>query len=239
MDAATIERFDPLNAKRADRRLLALAIGTVAAFGLVACGQNGPSPTQAPQGVSSSTRSDSIPRPDLATTSLGSSRPGYDGSSDFLSFASELSPDRALTAYADQLIEAGYRDAGRQGAWLVFVDTTMTVWVRVGSIGPPTSLVVRFASTQDAGLEGPSVRPSPSAPAPGDAAGTGTKPATKAPRDTGGATSARRPDPPHAAGVAGTGSSSGTATGGSKTGPGSTGAGQNTGSPDRGAGTRP
>lgn len=223
---------DPLNAKRADRRLLVLAIGTLAAFGLVACGQNGPTPTPAPQGAASTLApSGSIPRPDQATTAPGSTGPGYDGSSDFLSYASELAPQRAMTAYVSQLIDAGYRDAGRQGAWRVFVDPTMTVWVRVGSAGPPTSLVVRFAPTVEAGLDGPPASSTPASPAPAEATGTGGKSTSNDAKPTAGPTSARRPDPPHAAGQAGTG---GSATGGSTGGPASTGAGPNTAPAGRG-----
>ena len=203
----------PLNPKRPDRRLLALAFGTVAAFGLVACGQNGPTPTRAPQGAgSSSSQSASIPRPDQATIALGSSGPGYDGSSDFLSFASTLAPARALTDYVNQLLGAGYRDAGRQGAWRVFVDPTMTVWVRVGSAGPPTSLVVRFAPNDVAGLDGPSARQNPAATAPAAGSGTGSQSVGTPSRP--GVTSGRRPDPPHAAGQAGTGRPAGPASGG-------------------------
>lgn len=183
----------------------------------------------------------SIPRPDQATIALGSSGPGYDGSSDFLSFASALSPDRALTAYVSQLLDAGYRDAGRQGAWRVFVDATITVWVRVGSAGPPTSLVVRFGPTEDAGLAGPAARPSPSAPAPANAVGSGGRSISNAPKPTDGLTSARRPDPPHAAGHAGTGApAGGTASGGSTTVPSSTGTGHNAGPAGGGeSGSRP
>jgi hypothetical protein len=152
-----------------------------------------------------------------------------------------LSPDRALTAYVSQLLDAGYRDAGRQGAWRVFVDATITVWVRVGSAGPPTSLVVRFGPTEDAGLAGPVARPSPSAPAPANAVGSGGRSITNAPKPTGGLTSARRPDPPHAAGHAGTGApAGGTASGGSTAGPGSTGTGHNAGPAGGGeSGSRP
>jgi hypothetical protein len=198
---------------------------------LAACGQNGPSPTEAPQGAGPiSSRSASIPRPDLATVALGSSGPGYDGSSDFLSFASELSPAKALAAYVSQLLDAGYRDAGRQGAWRVFVDSSLTVWVRVGSAGPPTSLVVRFATTGAAGQDDPAAHSSSAAPEPANAAGTGTQSIRNAPNPTDGVTSARRPDPPHAAGQAGTGSpSGGTATGGTSTGPAGTGAGHSAG----------
>jgi hypothetical protein len=205
----------PLNPKRPDRRLLAVAIGTVAAFGLVSCGPSGPSPTKAPQGAgSSSSQSASIPRPDQATIALGSSGPGYDGSSDFLSFASTLAPARAMTDYVNQLLGAGYRDAGRQGAWRVFVDPTMTVWVRVGAAGPPTNLVVRFARNDVALLDGPTARQSLGAPASADGSVTGPQPVGTATRPN--PNPGRRPDPPHAAGQAGTGkpAGGGTATAG-------------------------
>jgi hypothetical protein len=194
---------DQLNQKRPDRRLLALAIGTVAAFVLVSCGPFGP-PTEAPQGRADSGQSAAIPRPDQATVALGPTGPGYDGSSDFLSFASQLSPDTALSAYVSQLLAAGYRAAGRQGGWLVFADGTMTVWVRAGSAGPPTTLVVRYAQTAEAGLADPTVRPRSTAPASGTASGTGTRSTTGGTKPGQGATSARRPDPPHAAGKPGT-----------------------------------
>lgn len=195
-------------------------MGTLAAFGLVACGENGPTPTPAPQGAgSSSSRSASIPRPDQATSELGSSGPGYDGGSDFLSFASALAPARALTAYIDQLLDAGYRDAGRQGAWWVFTDSTMTVWVRVGSAGPPTSLVVRFARTEAAGPDSPAVVARPAGPAPAGPRGTGSQSAGSTTKPGAAATSARRPDPPHAANQAGS-PAGGTAAGGSTTGAG-------------------
>jgi hypothetical protein len=195
-------------------------MGTVAAFGLVACGQNGPSPTPAPQGAGSiSSRSAWIPTPDQATSALGSSGPGYDGTSDFLSFASALAPARALTAYVDQLLDAGYRDAGRQGAWWVFVDSTMTVWVRVGSAGPPTSLVVRFARTPEAGLDTPAVSTRFAGPPPAEPRGASSQSAGNAPEPGKGTTSAPRPDPPHAAAQAGS-PAGGTAGGGSITGPG-------------------
>lgn len=191
---------------------------------MAACGQNGPSPTEAPQGAGpNSSRSASIPRPDLATVALGSSGPGYDGSSDFLSFASELSPAKALAAYVSQLLDAGYRDSGRQGAWRVFVDSGLTVWVRVGSAGPPTSLVVRFAPTEAAGQGDPVAHSSPAAPEPANAAGSQS--IRNAPKPNDGVTSVRRPDPPHAAGQAGTGSPSG----GTATGPASPGAGHSAG----------
>ncbi|MEO8229553.1 MAG: hypothetical protein ABI628_07300 [Chloroflexota bacterium] len=195
-------------------------MGTIAAFGLAACGQNGPTPTPAPQGAGpSSTRSASIPRPNQATSALGSSGPGYDGSSDFLSFASALSPARALTAYIDQLLDAGYRDAGRQGAWWVFVDSSMTVWVRVGSAGPPTSLLVRFARTEDAGPDSPAAVSQSAGPAPAEPRGTGSQSAGSTTKPGAATTSTRRPDPPHAASQAGS-PAGGTAGGGSTAGPG-------------------
>ena len=209
----------------------------------MAC-QNGPSPTPAPQGVGpSSSRLGSIPRPDLATIALGSSGPGYDGSSDFLSFASQLAPDRALAAYVNQLIDAGYRDDGRQGAWRVFVGATTTVWVRVGSAGPPTSLVVRFAPTPDVAADVPALRPMASA-APAEGTGTGGQTISNAPKPTDRPTSARRPDPPHAASQAGTGSPGGTASGGPATGgpasgSGSAGAGHSAGAAGGGIDSQP
>ena len=119
----------------------------------------------------------------------------------------------------DQLLDAGYHDAGRQGAWWVFVDSRMTVWVRVGSAGPPTSLVVRFARTEDAGLDSPAAVSEPAGPAPSEPRGTGSQSAGGTTKPGGATTSTRRPDPPHAASQAG-GPGGGTAAGGSTSGPG-------------------
>ncbi len=160
----------------------------------------------------------SVPRPGLSTAD-GTAGPGVDGADDFFSFTSQLSPESTIAAYAEQLLSAGFSDAGRIGAWRVFTDPSLTLWVRVGSGGPPTNLIVRVAPTSDDVADGPfrptatdlagSAQPEPS----GGVGDAGPK-ATSRP-----ATSSRRPDPPHASprtggiGSAGTGTSGGTASG--------------------------
>jgi hypothetical protein len=210
-----------LSPRRVDRRLLALAF---VAFGSVAaCGPQVVTPTP-PSGV----RPDpdglgSVPRPGLSTA-VGTSGPGVDGADDFFSFTSQLSPESTIAAYAQQLVGAGFSDAGRIGAWRVFTDPSLTLWVRVGSGGPPTSLIVRVAPTSDDVADGP-FRPTASdqagsaQPDPSGGVGDAGPKASNRP-----AISSRRPDPPHASprtggvGSAGSGSSGGTPTGTGATG---------------------
>lgn len=246
-----------------DRRLVVLVL--VAVGCVVACGPQVVTPSP-PSGERPDARAlGSIPRPGLATD-LGTAGPGVDGAGDFLSFASELSPESTMTAYASQLVGAGFHDAGRLGAWRVFTDPALTLWVRVGSGGPPTSLIVRVSPSRDDVADGVPPRPAlstqvdPARPDPtidvGDAApGPSARPAT----------AVQRPDPPHAsprsgavgsAGAgsgspAGAGSGSGGTSGGGASGGGGTSGGvgtaahgatgpeSGTGIPGGGNGTRP
>ncbi len=105
-----------------------------------------------------------IPQPGLATIDLGRRRPRLRRTGDFYSYDSDLSPEATIGAYAGQLLDAGYRDAGRLGSWRVFVGPVLTVWVRVGSGGPPTSLLVRVQPTTAADADTPDPTP-PSATA--------------------------------------------------------------------------
>ncbi len=192
-----------------------MALGSVAA-----CGPQVVTPTP-PSGVRPDSEAlGTIPRPGLATD-LGTSGPGVDGSGDFLSYTSELSPGPTMTAYADQLVAAGFYDAGRLGAWRVFTDTSLTLWVRVGSGGPPTSLIIRVAPNSNEVADGPfrrrglSDQLDPDRPDP--SAGTGDAGPTASTRP---AISAQRPDPPHASPRAGGVGSAGAATSGGSTGSG-------------------
>jgi hypothetical protein len=122
-----------------------------------------------------------------------------------------------MSAYTDQLILAGFQDAGRQGAWRVFTDPSLTIWVRVGSGGPPTSLVVRVATTFDDYAVGPDPRPTLSTDGgldrPGASSGVGDSGPKATARPT---TSELRPDPPHASPrTGGVGSAGGSGSGGS------------------------
>jgi hypothetical protein len=229
--------------------MVVIALGCV-----VACGPQVATPTP-PSGVRPDDRAlGSIPRPGLATD-LGTAGPGVDGSGDFLSFASELSPESTMTAYASQLVGAGFHDAGRVGAWRVFTDPALTLWVRVGSGGPPTSLIVRVAPTPDDVADGVPPRPPVSTsldaarPAPStDVGDAGPGPSTRP------ATSAQRPDPPHASprsggvGSAGGGPAGGSTSGGTASGGGTAGGGTSGGTapaanggtgPESGTGTGP
>ncbi len=233
-----------------DRRLLALVLVALGSF--VACGPQVVTPSP-PSGVRPDAHElGSIPRPGLATD-LGTAGPGVDGAGDFLSFASQLSPESTMTAYAAQLIDAGFHDAGRIGAWRVFTDPALTLWVRVGSGGPPTNLIVRVAPTPDDVADGVPPRPPVSTqldaarPDPTtDVGDAGPAPSARP------ATAAQRPDPPHASprsgavgsagggsgGATGVGSSSGGATGGGGTAGGGTSGGTGTAA-SGGAGPEP
>ena len=115
---------------------------------VAACGPPGGTPTTSPFGGATRTADvDAIPQPSLATLDLGTDGPGFDGTGSFFSYDSDLSPEAALGAYAAQLIQAGFHDIGSQGAWRVFIGPNLTVWFRVGSGGPPTSLLVRIQAS--------------------------------------------------------------------------------------------
>ncbi len=206
-----------------------MAVGCVAA-----CGPQVVTPSP-PSGDRPDARAlGSIPRPGLATD-LGTAGPGVDGAGDFLSFASELSPESTMTAYAAQLVGAGFHDAGRLGAWRVFTDPALTLWVRVGSGGPPTSLIVRVSPSRDDVADGVPPRPAPSTQADParpdptiDVGDAGPAPSARP------ATAVQRPDPPHASPRGGAVGSAGTGPGapagaGSTTGGGATGGGGTSG----------
>jgi hypothetical protein len=209
-----------LNADQADRRLLATGLTVLAVLTVVACGPSGGAPARpASDDGRRSTDLGDIPQPGLATLDLGTAGPGFDGSGDFYSYDSDLSPEATIGAYAGQLLAAGYRDAGRLGSWRVFVDPVLTVWVRVGPGGPPTSLLVRVQPTTVADVDAPRPLPSSAATAPGPSAGTDGKVAAGGPKATTAPTSQRRPDPPHASsGATAAGSGGGSATGGTASG---------------------
>jgi hypothetical protein len=140
-----------------------------------------------------------IPQPHGATADLGAADPGFDGSGDFFSYDSDLSPDATVGAYAGELLRAGFQDSGSIGSWRVFVGPTLTVWVRVGSGGPPTSLLVRVEQTSAADQSGPySPTATPAAGVGDPATGRGDSEAgVDSPRATSKPVSQRRPDPPH------------------------------------------
>ncbi len=226
-------------------RLLATALIGV---GLVAACNPGGSPTASPFGVAPRPVDlAAIPQPHGAQIDLGTTGPGFDGSGDFFSYASDLSPEATVGAYAAQLLRAGFRDAGNLGSWRVFVGPTLTIWIRVGSGGPPTSLLVRIERTNATDVS------SAYYPFASPAAGVG-EPATavgddrglSGPRATARPVS-RRPDPPHGGtatasgpvpGGSGTGSgTTGTASGGTTTGTGATTTGTASPSPAPGTGT--
>ena len=148
-------------------------------MGLVvaACGQPGGSPSESPFGAGGAPADlADVPQPRLATIDLGSETPGYDGDGSFYSYDSDLTPDATLTAYANQLLRAGFHEAERNGIWRVFVGPRLTVWVRVGSAGPPTSLVVRVEPTvvEVAGGSGSGSRPA-ATPKAGATGGSGSQ----------------------------------------------------------------
>jgi hypothetical protein len=173
-----------------------VGLTVVTALALAGCGP--PAATPAPVGDDGRRPADlgDIPQPGLATLDLGTTSPGFDGPGDFYSYESDLSPDATAGAYAGQLLDAGYRDAGRLGSWRVFVGPVLTVWLRVGTGGPPTSLLVRVQPTSSADLGQPD--PLPSAAAADATSGTSGRTGSGGPKATSGPTSQRRPDPPHA-----------------------------------------
>ena len=222
---------------------------------VAACGPPGGTPTNSPVGEASRTADvDSIPQPSLATLDLGTDGPGFDGTGSFVSYDSDLSPEATIGAYAAQLIQAGFHDVGSQGAWRVFVGPNLTVWFRVGSGGPPTSLLVRIEASSAADSDIGDPRTSSSSSSSGAVSGPA---AVDGPKATPRTTSQRRPDPPHGGtgtatttgggrgttgsgtatgGTSGTGTTSG---GGSVTGGGTTGGSSGTGTGGGGDGLRP
>ena len=215
-----LERIHDLNATRVDRRLLALVL--LALVAVAACGPQVVTPTPPVGRALDGGALGAVPRPGQASE-LGTFGPGVDGTGDFLSFASELSPASTMASYADRLTSAGYRDVGRQGAWRVFSDRSLTLWVRVGSGGPPTSLIVRVGPTPGDAATLVSLPDRPAGPSVLGVGESLTGPADRllsaGPPDPRSASrpsiAARRPDPPHGgprsggAGVAGTGTSGG------------------------------
>lgn len=199
---------------------------------VAACGQPTTSPSESPFGDGGAPADlADVPQPGLATIDLGSGSPGYDGTGSFYSYDSDLSPDATIDAYANQLLRAGFHEADRSGVWRVFVGPRLTVWVRVGSGGPPTSLVVRVQPTIVVVADGSDPRPS-AAPRSGATGDNASQSSAGGPKPTAKPVSQqRRPDPPHGTGGAlatGSGSGGGTLAGGTASG-GSTGTG--TGSP--------
>lgn len=212
---------------------------------MAACGQPTTSPSESPFGDSGApTDLADVPQPRLATIDLGSGSPGYDGAGSFYSYDSDLSPDATISAYASQLLRAGFHEAERNGVWRVFVGPRLTVWVRVGSGGPPTSLVVRVQPTVVEVAGEAESRPSATAHTDATAGGgTGAGAARPTAKPVG---QQRRPDPPHgtvgaitAAGGSGGGTiAAGSASGGSTgTGSGTTTGGSSAGNVTGGAGT--
>ena len=218
-------------------------------------------PTNSPVGEASRPADvDSIPQPSLATLDLGTDGPGFDGTGSFVSYDSDLSPEATIGTYAAQLIQAGFHDVGSQGAWRVFVGPNLTVWFRVGSDGPPTSLLVRIEASSAADSDIGDPRTSSSGSSSGGVGGPAAVDGSKATSRT---TSQRRPDPPHGGtgtatttggsrggttgsgtatgGTSGTGSTSGggSVTGGGTTGGGTTGGSSGTGTGGGGDGLRP
>jgi hypothetical protein len=133
----------------------------------------------------------------------------------------------------------------------VFIGPNLTVWFRVGSGGPPTSLLVRIQASTAADSDIGDPRTSSSGSS-SSASGQGTLDGPKASPRT---TSQRRPDPPHGGtgtaattgggrgGATGTGTTTGGSTGtgtasggGSVTGGGTTGGGTTGGSTGTGSG---
>lgn len=190
-------------------------MAVLAAFAVAACGPAAAAPAR-PLGDAEgrSSRLGEPPQPGLATLDLGIAGPGFDGTGDFYSYESDLPPAETLDAYATQLLAAGYRDAGRNGAWRVFDGPVLTVWVRVGPGGPPTSLLVRVQSSAVESADStdplPSMPAATSDPVAGSGSQTGAGPKATARPIT------QRPDPPHASG--GATAVGGTGTGGSTTG---------------------
>jgi hypothetical protein len=227
---------------------------------VAACGPPGGTPTNSPVGGATRTADvDAVPQPSLATLDLGTDGPGFDGTGTFFSYDSDLTPEAALGAYAAQLIEAGFHDIGSQGAWRMFIGPNLTVWFRVGSGGPPTSLLVRIQASTAADSDIGDPRTS-SGSTSGTVSGQGTLDGPKATPRT---TSQRRPDPPHGGtgaatatgggrggttgsgtatgGTSGTGTTSGggSVTGGGTTGGGTTGGSSGTGTDGGDDGLRP
>ena len=212
-----------LNAIIPTRRLFVSILAALSTVALAACNPGGPTPTPTPVGgVAEPADLAGLPQPRLATLELGSTGPGFDGPGSFYSYDSNQSPEATMGAYASQLLRAGYRESGHAGTWTVFVGPRLTVWVRVGSGGPPTSLLVRFAPTSEA-ADVPAPRPMTGATTVAAAVGTAAGPV--APKATSRPVVLRRPDPPHAAsttiasqpvsgGTAGTGTATGGITGG-------------------------
>lgn len=210
-----------LNADDSRRRSFSRLIVALASMGLVvaACGQPGGSPSESPFGAGGAPADlVDVPQPRLATIDLGSETPGYDGDGSFYSYDSDLSPDATLTAYANQLLRAGFHEADRNGIWRVFLGPRLTVWVRVGSAGPPTSLVIRVEPTvvEVAGGSGSGSRPT-ATPKAGATGGSGSQSGAGGPKPTAKPVGQqRRPDPPHGTGgaTAGGGGGGGTIAGG-------------------------
>jgi hypothetical protein len=218
------------SALNTDHRLLAAGLAVLAALCVAACGPAAAAPAQ-PVGDGGQRSADlgDIPQPGLATLDLGAAGPGFDGTGDFYSYDSDLSPEATIGAYAGQLLDAGYREASRLGSWRVFVGPVLTVWVRVGVGGPPTSLLVRVQPTTAADADTSDPRPTAAAGDRDPAGDAGGQVGSGGPKATSGPTSQRRPDPPHASTgstAAGSGSS-GSATGGTASG-GSSGTGTGT-----------
>jgi hypothetical protein len=221
----TFRRTIALTSSRPDRRLFAQAIVVLVAVAAVAaaCNTNS-SPTGTPNGARPPADLAEVPKPLLATTDLGQAGPGFDGSGSFLSYDSDLDPMATIGAYASQLLQAGFHEAGTNGIWRVFVGPRLTVWVRVGSGGPPTSLLVRVQPTAETDLSPPYSRPTAG---PTAAAGsTGGTAGAGSPKPPSRPTQVRRPDPPHGTGATAGG---GTPGGDPVAGGGSTGSGTGTG----------
>ncbi|MBA3877332.1 MAG: hypothetical protein C0498_10405 [Anaerolinea sp.] len=106
-----------------------------------------------------------VPVPRDATPEVGMRGPGFDGGADVYAFTSSLAPAAAARTYAIQLADAGFIVLPPDGAWLRFRKDSVAVAVDVGTVGPPTLLVVRVGTVSfDQSGEDPSATGQPSRP---------------------------------------------------------------------------
>jgi hypothetical protein len=142
-----------------------------------------------------------VPVPRDATPEVGMRGPGFDGGADVYAFTSSLAPAAAARTYAIQLADAGFIVLPPDGAWLRFRKDSVAVAVDVGTVGPPTLLVVRVGTVSfDQSGEDPSATGQPSrpgqdgSPPPGQG---GTPPGQDGSPPPGQGEKPPKPDPPH------------------------------------------
>ena len=190
----------------------------------------GSTPTESPFGDNPPADLAQIPEAVLAQIDLSEAGPGFGGSGRSFFYDSDLDPAETISAYAGELLRAGFReataagfrDATAIGIWRVFVGPRLTVWIQVGT-GPPTSLLVVVQPTGAADLIRPYPRPVVSVPSDVASGGVGNpRPASKPAQ-------VLRPDPPHAGGAV-AGGSSGDSSGGAVAGGADSGTGSGSGS---------